>query len=99
VRSWTGRCAEFGLPGSALLAGAAIEFPSAEAVELKAQFDTSPLGAGSVARTGSNGSSFLLAVDDVVLHGQINLVRRKRPLVLVDTKPTTFRMRMPPAGR
>jgi hypothetical protein len=85
--------AEFGLQVHALLAGAAIESPDVEAVELKARFDASPLGrrvrrADKIERE----FDFLLAVDDVVLHGQIDLwFEENGRLVLVDYKTSDIR--------
>ncbi len=85
--------AEFGLQVHALLAGAAIELPGAEAVELKARFDAGPLGC-RVRRADriEREFDFLLAVDDIVLHGQIDLwFEENGRLVLVDYKTNDIR--------
>ena len=80
--------AEFGQQVHALLAGESVESPEPEAVELAARFAPSALGrqAAGAARMGRE-TDFLLAVDDVVLRGQIDLwYETDGELVLADYK-------------
>ena len=82
---WDGRSAGEGRPGElsasefgrqvhALLAGEAVDAPAPAAVELTGRFHASALGrrAAAAARAGRE-FAFLLAIDDVVVRGQIDL--------------------------
>ncbi len=80
--------AEFGLDVHALLAGRVGEGPSAEARELAARFQASELGRRAArASRVEREFDFLLAVEDTVLRGQIDLwFEEAGEIVLVDYK-------------
>lgn len=65
---------EFGRQVHALLAGEPVSAPAPEAVELAGRFHASPLGrrAAAAERAGRE-FAFLLAIEDVVVRGQIDL--------------------------
>ena len=78
----------FGQRVHALLAGAAVELPDAEAVNLADLFRRSALGRrAEAAATIEREFDFLMEVDDLVLRGQIDLWFEERgKTVLVDYK-------------
>ena len=80
--------AEFGLEVHALLAGHVGEEPSAEARELAARFQSSELGRRAArASRAEREFDFLLAIEDTVLRGQIDLwFEEGSEIVLVDYK-------------
>jgi ATP-dependent exoDNAse (exonuclease V) beta subunit len=79
---------EFGLQVHALLADLPVERPHAEAVRLASQFRATPLGKRAArAQRMEREYDFLLALEDVVLRGQIDLWFEDRgELILVDYK-------------
>jgi len=87
-RAGTVPAAEFGLQAHALLAGTAVNGAHPEATRLADAFRASALGRRAArARRVERECDFLLAVEDVVLRGQIDLwFEDKDGLILVDYK-------------
>jgi ATP-dependent helicase/nuclease subunit A len=79
---------EFGIQVHALLAGESVENPHPEALELVSRFHTSALGRRLArAQHAEREFDFLMALEDVVLRGQIDLwFEEGGELVLVDYK-------------
>jgi ATP-dependent exoDNAse (exonuclease V) beta subunit len=80
---------EFGLQVHAILAGEMVENPLGEALELASQFQSSAMGLRAArASRVEREFDFLMAVEDVVLRGQIDLWFEEAAgeLVLVDYK-------------
>ncbi len=79
---------ELGVQVHALLAGAAVESPAAESVELAARFTSSDLGLRAArADRVEREFDFLVALDDVILRGQMDLwFEEGGELILVDYK-------------
>jgi ATP-dependent exoDNAse (exonuclease V) beta subunit len=87
------RAAEFGTRVHALLAGEPVDNPSAEALDLVQRFQTSELGQ-RVARASrvEREFDFVMAIEDVVLRGQIDLwFEEGDDLLLVDYKTDNVR--------
>jgi ATP-dependent helicase/nuclease subunit A len=79
---------ELGTQVHALLAHQHVQNPSAEAVELAGRFHSSTLGKRAArARRRQHEWDFVMAIEDIVLRGQIDLwFEHNRDLVLVDYK-------------
>jgi CRISPR/Cas system-associated exonuclease Cas4 (RecB family) len=89
---------EFGSEVHSILAGAIVQDPSMEAVELAQRFTVSNLGREALrARRSAREQAFVMAVDDVVLRGQIDLwFEHGRELVLVDYKTDNVKLPIDP---
>jgi CRISPR/Cas system-associated exonuclease Cas4 (RecB family) len=79
---------DFGRQVHALLAGEAVDAPAPEAVELAERFHVSALGRRAAAATSAGREfAFLLAIEDVVVRGQIDLwFEEAGELTVVDYK-------------
>jgi CRISPR/Cas system-associated exonuclease Cas4 (RecB family) len=84
---------EFGTQVHALLAGTPVERPDAEAVRLAEVFDQSVLGARAARATRAEREfDFLMAVEDLVVRGQVDLwFEEGGELVVVDYKTDDVR--------
>lgn len=78
---------DFGRQVHALLAGEPVAGPAPEAVELAERFHASALGRRAAAARAGREFGFLLAIDDVVVRGQIDLwFEEAGELTVVDYK-------------
>jgi ATP-dependent helicase/nuclease subunit A len=89
---------EIGTQVHHILAGVHVEAPAAESVELADRFLTSALGKQSLRATRKQHEhDFLIAIDGLVLRGQIDLwFEHNRDLILVDYKTDQLRRPIDP---